>query len=1640
MAVFTVVLRGGAPWGIRLQGGSDFNAPLRVAKINPNSKAYNEGVIVGDYVEEINGQRTHGLPHNDAQQLIKQAGDTLTLELYRGKSLNGPVNGDAQHIPSVSDDQVYTGDSDTSYRSYNPVSYSSRSRDYSPSQDSQSSMTITVNSRKVTGSSPSSPKYQSSISFQPSSPASSRATSGRDFGYRKSHSLVEDTPSAPSTSMFNSSTLGRPRATGRPAQSSSFEQGYNTVPTKSKGMSLFLKQQEKLVQLGDDIQALTSNINADFSPSSARSPPVVSQGLAPAFQTTQSSSPTLKPRSQARPMPVWSLSEDEGASPRPARGGKNKWQSDTEDAFRSSVDYRLRLGEKKAAPAPLWAGSFSGQDSGSNQMNNKPATAPVWMPQGGSPSGPSWAPQRGTDSTVPSWIPPRPAETSQPAAPPPSWIPPRPEQSSQPSTPQWTPKPNLSQPSWMPTQQCHSPQPWPAPTQPPQKPAWMPKSPEPSSSTNIVSTKCSLDEPQVFDVPIIIQKDNVPIYIQKKKAAPAETKPSTTDTDFSRAETNGFSVSNSLPDNPPHSQPSFEPSRTNLAVSSTKPGVWSPGSQPPPIVSEKDDKPREEPSLKDIAPVWTPGGSTSTLKKGFKSVKLDTSVKADKPKPKVSQGDLKPDESFAWRPPNRSEESTKAPTSNFVYTPLNDDDALSAATTQPSAPPFSPPVDFSSMNGNTETMDSLRSEPSRLPPTQSPYITLLQKSRADKILEKQDERCALCETHSLQDGDPPQELNIVGSPITVTEEKSGIPDPAPVVTVAPEEGQIPKGAVYLGKKEVIDGDVKHTDEYYAVPQEGEETKTTKVVEQKPKIYPGIGPMDEEGVPLAFRKNVDESKQSDWYKQMFKSLHVTDKKEDEKAAAVDTDTTTYRPTYRFPASEDQKSMEARMNALNVSKSRTLPKDSTYKPSYEVLSPREKAASLEREKPGPREKATFGKDYRRNSTSMFESEWIPADARAKPDVYKIQPRSIMDYEPGFSSIAFQETKAAKRLSQLLEKSKGVVHNPPIEKPGQFNKYNVGQVRPEVRGLADSEDEKDVRVAYKEIQKGGEIPYRGLQKPAPDKPVAKTQPGPVERPVRLVRPTNPTPKHENSTTANGGVPSPPVRNDKNVPHGVPARPKLPRSSLTAAQQLGVKSPPAAKPNDRVFRHVTSDVPKPPPTEKEIRRREEEEKYRKQRLEQIYEEERQRRILEEQLKNESRRHHDIYTQKSPIPSNRFEDQVSTLSVPPERRRGFQIRGKARALYSFSAQNPRELSFKKNDILYLHRQLDKNWYEGERNGRIGIFPSNYVEIVTSIEAAKAAALQSEGQAKAKYNFTAQTPVEMSLRKGEIVVLLRQVDENWYEGQIGGRQGIFPVAYVEVIREPSTPLVTPAPSVIPTPMAGTPEMLSPVSFDAPTPPPQPSPSAFVARPSSAPTYRPNAAGQSRLQPVAQYPNMSQPGGYSSQNYSQPMNYSQSQPNYGQQLSYRQPQLQGYGSPQPSYGQSSYSRSSDYAQPPDFGQPQDYGLSSSYNQSTYQDYMSPSQSRPSPTLGKKPPSPVSQIRSPISYEQGNLKSAIPDDDLALTRYRAMYTYKPMNEDELELIEGDEVYVMEKCDDGWYVGTSARTGMFGTFPGNYVQKIT
>ena len=52
-------------------------------QINPNSKAYNEGIKVGDIIDNINGQKTHGLNYADAQQLIKNSTEQLQLDISR---------------------------------------------------------------------------------------------------------------------------------------------------------------------------------------------------------------------------------------------------------------------------------------------------------------------------------------------------------------------------------------------------------------------------------------------------------------------------------------------------------------------------------------------------------------------------------------------------------------------------------------------------------------------------------------------------------------------------------------------------------------------------------------------------------------------------------------------------------------------------------------------------------------------------------------------------------------------------------------------------------------------------------------------------------------------------------------------------------------------------------------------------------------------------------------------------------------------------------------------------------------------------------------------------------------------------------------------------------------------------------------------------------------------------------------------------------------------------------------------------------------------------------------------------------------------------------------------------------------------
>lgn len=53
--------------------------------------------------------------------------------------------------------------------------------------------------------------------------------------------------------------------------------------------------------------------------------------------------------------------------------------------------------------------------------------------------------------------------------------------------------------------------------------------------------------------------------------------------------------------------------------------------------------------------------------------------------------------------------------------------------------------------------------------------------------------------------------------------------------------------------------------------------------------------------------------------------------------------------------------------------------------------------------------------------------------------------------------------------------------------------------------------------------------------------------------------------------------------------------------------------------------------------------------------------------------------------------------------------------------------------------------------------------------------------AEALYDFEAENESEISFRERDIIQLVSQVDENWFEGSAHGRTGYFPINYVKVL-------------------------------------------------------------------------------------------------------------------------------------------------------------------------------------------------------------------------------------------------------------------
>ncbi|XP_047528553.1 uncharacterized protein LOC125065139 isoform X2 [Vanessa atalanta] len=283
--------------------------------------------------------------------------------------------------------------------------------------------------------------------------------------------------------------------------------------------------------------------------------------------------------------------------------------------------------------------------------------------------------------------------------------------------------------------------------------------------------------------------------------------------------------------------------------------------------------------------------------------------------------------------------------------------------------------------------------------------------------------------------------------------------------------------------------------------------------------------------------------------------------------------------------------------------------------------------------------------------------------------------------------------------------------------------------------------------------------------------------------------------------------------------------------------------------------------------------------------------------------------------------------------------------------------------------------------------------------------------AKALYTFNGQTARELSFRKGDIINVRKQIDSNWYEGEVHGKIGLFPYNYVELLKGDGVQTLKKS-AVIEGRARAKFDFIAQTNLELPL---KKGEVVVLTRRIDHNWWEGRNGNKTGIFPdsyvtILQEPSQSKPEPHPILNTGKPV---------------ASPAAHGLlnGADKRSMGAHRYTpqpNSPALANAPPATQPlAGYVTKSSHSLSASD-------------RGYGPPTGA-------GVDLNNTEPLYVDTNAEAVPYRAMYKYRPQNPDELELNEGDTVYVLEKCDDGWYVGSSQRTGRFGTFPGNYVERI-
>eukprot|EP00074_Homo_sapiens_P113466 XP_024310027.1 sorbin and SH3 domain-containing protein 2 isoform X14 [Homo sapiens] len=817
----------------------------------------------------------------------------------------------------------------------------------------------------------------------------------------------------------------------------------------------------------------------------------------------------------------------------------------------------------------------------------------------------------------------------------------------------------------------------------------------------------------------------------------------------------------------------------------------------------------------------------------------------------------------------------------------------------------------------------------------------------------------------------------------------------------------------------------------------EEEKRVTVI--KAPHYPGIGPVDESGIPTAIRTTVDRPK--DWYKTMFKQIHMVHKPDD--------DTDMYNTPYTYNA--------GLYNPPYSAQSHPAAKTQTYRPLSKSHSDNSPNAFKDASSPvpPPHVPPPVPPLRPRDRSSTEKHDWDPPDRKVDTRKFRSEPRSIFEYEPGKSSI-LQHERPTDRINPDdidLENepwykffSELEFGRPPPKKPldyvqdhssGVFNEASLYQSsidRSLERPMSSASMASDFRKRRKSEPAVG--PPRGLG----DQSASRTSPGRVDLPgssTTLTKsftsssPSSPSrakdresPRSYSSTLTDMGRSAPRER------RGTPEKEKLPAKAVydfkaQTSKELSFKK------GDTVYilRKIDQNW---------------------------YEGEHHGRVGIFPIS---------YVEKLTPP-----EKAQPARPPPPAQPG-EI-GEAIAKYNFNADTNVELSLRKGDRVILLKRVDQNWYEGKIPGtnRQGIFPVSYVEVVKK----NTKGAEDYPDPPIPHSYSSDRIHSLSSNKlassEPAPPPTHKVSPGSDKGALQGTgQGWLSLTASCL---PANPLAPTPPRFLDN-FLGELEKLGALTLSADQAKPtiledaileiKEEPAVLLPlSPATAPAESPSThagVASAAAQPYHAEP-LQDPRTTTQSNFAElrKMRRGFSDPKKAPEVlgdNFVASACTSVGSlpvPLPVIGEEDEGIyegivSGIQRGPPEPQEGDAWWCGHDGSEGTPHLHIEEEEEEEKPNCLKHPIATPTDPRTPKEDSNAAKPSNEPQRPVFTHEniqgggepFQALYNYTPRNEDELELRESDVIDVMEKCDDGWFVGTSRRTKFFGTFPGNYVKRL-